>query len=156
MIFVNLVSAADIADLPIASACDDPAEHFLNAWCPRCEQVVDAVCPECGHTVEQSGAGSGGAVAAARAMDLIRQVLQLAQSARNSKFTIGCILIAMGHTYAEGVSMADYARAWGVRRATVSKQCHLVCAALGLPPSRYMKDEATCAKYRLSNRRPHA
>lgn len=117
--------------------------------------MVDAVCPECEHNVEASGASTDGAAASMFSRsEFFRRFLQLLQSARNSKFTLGCYLISTGDAFAEGVSMADYARQWGVRRATVSKQCHLICAALGLPPSRYMRDEETCSKFRLSNRRP--
>ena len=160
---------ADIADLPVASACDDPVDHFLTAWCPRCQHPVDAVCPTCNHTVEASGAvgesrnlesrkqkgePTGAVQSCLSRSEFYRRFLQLLQTARNSKFTLGCYLIATGDAFAEGVSMAEFAKQWGVRRATVSKQCHLICAALGLPPSRYMRDEATCDKFRLTNRRP--
>jgi hypothetical protein len=146
---------ADIADLPVASACDDPADHFLEAFCPRCQRAVNPVCPKCSNTVEASGASTDGAAASSiTRSEFYRRFLQLLQGARNSKFTLGCYLISTGDAFAEGVSMAEYAKQWGVRRATVSKQCHLICAALGLPPSRYMRDEATCDKFRLSNRRP--
>lgn len=146
---------ADIADLPAASACDDPAEHFLEAYCPECKQTVNPVCPDCGRTVEASGASTDGAAGSElQRSEFYRRFLQLLQGARNSKFTLGCYLISTGDAFAEGVSMSEFAKEWGVRRATVSKQCHLICAALGLPPSRYMRDEATCAKFRMSNRRP--
>ena len=148
-------AVADIADLPIASAHDDPVDHFLTAYCPGCKRVVDAACPDCGRTVEASGASTDGAAGSSlHRSEFYRRFLQLLQGARNSKFTLGCYLISTGDAFAEGVSMAEFARQWGVRRATVSKQCHLICAALGLPPSRYMRDEATCDKFRLSNRRP--
>ena len=147
--------AADVATLPIASAVDHPAEHYLTAWCPRCNHPVDCVCPDCRHNVEASGVSSDGPGASTLTRsDFLQRLFDLILNARNSKFTTGCCLIALGHPISDGISMADYARQWGVRRATVSKQCLLICAALGLPPSRLMRDEVTRAKFRLSNRRP--
>src|ERR1039458_3493863 len=91
---------ADIADLPIASACDDPVDHFLVALCPRCKHPVDAVCPKCLGHVEASGAGDGGrrtedggqktesgVKSCLSQSEFYRRFLQLLQGARNSKFT---------------------------------------------------------------------
>ena len=129
----------DAADLPQASVADDPSEHFLNAWCPRCRQVIDATCPECHGLVEAAGASTDGA--AARCLtraEYYRRFLQLLQTSRNAKFTLGCYLIATGDAFADGVSMQDYARHWGVKRATVLKHCALICSALRLRPSCHM------------------
>jgi hypothetical protein len=82
-------------------------------------------------------------------------LLTLVQSSRNSKFTIGCYLIATGDAYADGVTMAEFGKKWGVTRAAVSKHCRQICEYLGIPPSQYMRKEATAAGYRESNRRPH-
>lgn len=148
-------AGADVADLPIASVEDDPSDHFLTAWCPKCRLVVDAMCARCSTYVEAAGASTDGAAASLLTRsEYYRRFLQLLQTARNTKFTLGCYLIATGDAFADGVTMKEFARAWGVRTATVSKQCHIICAMLGLPPSRYMRDEKTCAKFRLSNRRP--
>lgn len=150
-----MCSAADVADLPIASCTDAPEDHFLTAWCPRCKTVVDAVCPDCATNLEASGASTDGAAASMLTRsEYYRRLMQLLQSARNTKFTLACYLISTGDAFADGVTMAQCAKSWGVRTATVSKQCHLICALLGLRPSRYMRDEVTCDKFRLSNRRP--
>jgi hypothetical protein len=124
---------------------------------------VDASCPECHEHLEPAGAEGGASGSDLNPQpstlnlsrsDFLHRLFDLILTARNSKFTAGCILIALGHPLADGISMADYARQWGVSRATVSKQCLLICAALHLPPSRFMRDEATRAKFRLSNHRP--
>jgi hypothetical protein len=145
----------DVADLPIASVEDDPVDHFLVAWCPNCDTAVDAVCPRCRTHVEASGATTDGTAAShLTRSEYYRRFLQLLQTARNTKFTLWCYLVATGDAYADGVTMKELARKWGVGTATVSKRCHLICALFGLRPSRYMRDEMTCAKFRLSNRRP--
>jgi hypothetical protein len=149
-------NSADIADLPIASACDDPVDHFLTGWCPACNHAVDAACPECGHHVESAGATTdGGAASAYERPEFYRRFVTLLQSARNSKYMLGCYLIATGDAYAEGVSMEEFARQWSVGKAAVSKTCRVICRQLGLPPSRYMRTEETAAKFRMANRRPH-
>jgi hypothetical protein len=146
---------ADVADLPIASALDNPVDHFLNAWCPGCECVVDAVCPDCGHSVEAAGASTDGAAGSVfDRPEFYRRFVVLIQSARNSKFFLGCYLIATGDAFAGGVSMEEFARTWGVKKQTVSKTCRFICHHLGIPPSRYMREERTAAKFRLTNRRP--
>jgi len=50
--------------------------------------------------------------------------------------------------------MDEYAKTWGVTKATVSKQCVAICAYLGLPPSRYMRQLDAKDSYRNANRRP--
>jgi hypothetical protein len=152
----------DVADSPRASMCDHPADHLLEAMCPSCGHPVDACCPVCHGNVEQSGAieKSGGRNPKAEVQscltpaDFYRRFVLLIQNARNSKFLLGCYLIATGDGFADGVSMTDYARHWGVRKATVSKQCRLICAYLGIKPSRYMRKEEVAERFRLSNRRP--
>jgi hypothetical protein len=151
----------DLADSPRASSCDHPADHVLEALCPRCRHPVDAVCPACGSNVEASGAdngkeqmANGTLVSVLTPEEFYRRFVLLVHNARNSKFTLGCYLIATGSGFADGVSMTDYAREWGVRKATVSKQCRYICGYLGIPPSRYMREEGVAAKFKLSNRRP--
>ena len=145
----------DPAESVKASACDHPAEHLLEALCPRCDEVVDAVCPECGGNVEASGADEGGAgLSSLSRAEFYRRMVLLIHNSRNSKFTCGCYLIATGDGFADGISMTEFGRAWGVRKATVSKQCRMICAYLGIPHSRYMRDERLAGKFRLSNRRP--
>ena len=150
----------DVADLPMASACDHPADHALEALCPRCQHPVDAVCPICRSNVEASGAEGAGDLASPedrslrKRTDYYRRLVLLIYNARNSKFTLGCYLLATGDGFAGGVSMTDYARTWGVRKATVSKQCRYICGYLGTPPSQYMRREEVARKFKLSNRRP--
>ena len=151
-----MISDQDPADLPQASQTDDPADHFLEALCPACAKVVDAVCPGCGGHVEPAGATTVDAAATSglSRTEFYRRFVLLIQNARNSKFTLGCYLIATGDAYADGVSMTEYAFTWGVKKATVSKQCNYICAYLQIPPSRYMRRAETKDNYRLANRRP--
>jgi hypothetical protein len=148
----------DVADLPMASACDHPADHVLEAMCPRCRHAVDAVCPTCHGNVESSGAEESETSPEHKSCltrtEFYRRLVLLIHNARNSKFTLGCYLLATGDGFADGVSMTEYGKAWGVRKATVSKQCRYICGYLGLPPSRYMRQEEVAQKFRLSNRRP--
>lgn len=150
----------DVADLPSASACDDPVDHMLEAMCPGCGHAVDAVCPECGSNVEASGADDSpkskvqGPKSILTPEEFYRRFVLLIHNARNSKFTLGCYLLATGSGFADGVSMTDYAAEWGVCKGTVSKQCRIICGYLGIPPSRYMREEAVARNFRLSNRRP--
>ena len=169
----------DIADSPRASACDHPADHLLEAMCPKCGRTVDAVCPECGGNVEASGSEelgtqrpkakvktrkatpaecavcpcANGETVLSR-LEFYRRLVLLLFNARNTKFMLGCYLIATGHGFADGVSMTEFAREWGVRKATVSKQCRIICSYLGIPPSRYMRNEEVAQGFKLSNRRP--
>jgi hypothetical protein len=150
---------ADVADLPIASASDDPIDHLLNAYCPRCNRVIDASCPDCGHAVEASGAeekeaNDSKSEARRELLAAYRRLLLMLVGARNTKFTLQCYLLATGSGFAEGRSMTEVACEWGVKKATVSKQCRAICAHLGIEPSRYMRKEETAQKFRLANRRP--
>lgn len=151
----------DLADSPRASSCDHPADHVLEGMCPACGHPVDAQCPTCHGSLEASGAGdrqsqmaNGQLVSCLTPEEFYRRFVLMIHNARNSKFSLGCYLIATGSGFADGVSMTDYAREWRVRKATVSKQCRYICGYLGIPPSRYMREEAVAAKFKLSNRRP--
>jgi hypothetical protein len=116
---------------------------------------VDAVCPRCRSHVEHNGASADGAeLSVLSRSEFYRRFILLIQGSRNSKFAIGCYLIATGDAYAAGVSMADFARAWSVTKATVSKQCNIICAYLAIPPSRYMRDQDAKESYRVANKRP--
>ena len=155
----------DLADSPRASACDHPVDHLLEAMCPQCAHPVDAVCPSCGSNVEQSGAGNRQSPIAngtegtefascLTPEEFYRRLVLLMMNSRNTKFTLGCYLIATGSGFADGVSMTDLAKEWGVGKAAVSKQCGIICKYLGIPRSGYMRKEAVAKKFRLSNRRP--
>jgi hypothetical protein len=146
----------DPADSNAASMTDHPEGHCLEAYCPRCRNVIDAVCPKCKSNVEPGGSATvdGPGLSCLTPADFYRRLLTLLQGQRNSKFTMVCYLIATGDAYADGVTMAEVAKAWGVTRAAVSKHCRIICNYLGIPPSQYMRKEETAAKYRESNRRP--
>jgi len=150
----------DVADLPIASEWDFPGDHMLEAMCPRCLHSVNAVCPDCGGNVEASGADGGKSFASGEwqsgmaRLEFYRRLVVMLMNARNTKFLLGCYLISTGDGFADGVSMTDFAKAWGVRKATVSKQCRYICLYLGIPPSQYMRKEEVAVRFRLSNRRP--
>lgn len=142
----------DPADLPQASAHDHPIDHALEALCPHCQHPVDAVCPDCGAMVEMSGSGANGAPLTQA--EFYRRFVLMLQSSRNAKFTLCCYLIATGDAFADGVSMTEVGRKWGVTKATVSKYCRFITGYLGIEPSRYMRKEELAQKFRLSNRRP--
>jgi hypothetical protein len=147
--------SADVADLPIASIKDDPVDHFLTGHCPKCDCEAQSACEQCGAYLRPGGAMR--AFEIERLLGLIvlqRRVIYASLAARNTKFWIKCYLVASGDANAEGITMKEMARKSGVRTATVSKLCHIICAQFGFRPSAYMRDEATCAKFRLSNRRP--
>jgi hypothetical protein len=149
----------DPAELPTASACDHPADHLLEALCPHCGRVVDACCPDCHRNVEASGAAVGERVSAEASsclgrVEFYRRLVVMLMNARNTKFLLGCYLISTGDGFADGVSMTAFAEKWGVRKATVSKQCRFICGYLGIPPSRYMREESVARGFALSNRRP--
>lgn len=150
-----MITHCDPSELPEAASDDRPQDHMLEAMCPRCNHVVDACCPNCKSHVEPTGADGGGLRDSVLSRsEQYNRILQLLQNARNTKFTLGCFLIATGHAYADGVSMEEYARQWGVVKATVSKQCVFICDYLGIPPSQYMRPVSTKESYRQSNTRP--
>jgi hypothetical protein len=150
-----MITHCDPAQLPEASADDPPAGHMLEAHCPSCAHVVDAVCPKCKTHLEPAGVSTDGAAASnLNRVEYYRRFVLLLQNARNTKFMLGCYLIATGDAFADGISMESYARTWSVTRATVSKQCVFICRYLGLPPSRYMRRAETKDSYRQSNTRP--
>lgn len=139
----------DPADAPSASYHDHPEDHFLEAMCPRCGHEVDATCPNCHGHVESTGApGAEGD------LNRWRRLVLLLQKSRNTKFTLQCLLIATGDGFADGLSLTEAGRRWGVGKATVSKYCRIICETLEITPSAYMRSEETAAKFKLSNRRP--
>lgn len=140
----------DPADLPQASAEDNPIDHAIEALCPRCNHAVDAVCPNCSTPVEASGADISGF----SKEDFYRRIITLVLTSRNAKFTLTCFLIAIGDGFADGTGITDVARRWGVTKATVSKHCRRVCVEFGIRPSPYMLREDSIQKFRISNRRP--
>lgn len=150
-----MITHCDPSELPEASATDKPVDHMLEAFCPKCAVVVDACCPKCHSHLEPAGVSTDGAAQSKLSRtEYYRRFILLLQGARNTKFLLGCYLIATGDAFADGVSMESYAKTWSVKRATVSKQCVYICNYLGIPPSRYMRRAETKESYRQSNTRP--
>lgn len=150
-----MITHCDPAQLPEASSHEQAEDHILEAWCPACAHAVDAQCPECRSYLEPAGVATHGRTPSVlQRTEFYRRFILLIQNARNSKFTLGCFLIATGDAFADGISMAAYARTWSVKKATVSKQCNYICRYLGLPPSRYMRGAETKPNYRAANTRP--
>lgn len=153
---MSQLSFREPARVPTVSVTDHPADHCLEAYCRGCHNVVDAVCPKCKGNVEPAGHTTvdGPGLSSLPHPEFYRRFVTLIQATRNSKFMLCCYLIATGDAYADGVSMAEVAKAWGVGRAAVSKQCRDICAHLGIQPSTYMRKEEAAARSRISNRRP--
>lgn len=154
------ISFHDPADLPRASMECHPADQCLEAWCDRCGRAVDAVCPGCKGNVSAAGAiGTATTVdgvtkSSLTPAEFYRRLVNLLQSSRNTRFTLVCYLIATGDAYADGVTLDEAGKQWGVTRACVSKHCVFICEYLALEPSRYMMDAEHREKFRKSNRRP--
>lgn len=74
-----------------------------------------------------------------------------AMEKRNTKYYLGCILIATGDPASEGISLKEYGKQWGVTRAAVSKHCVFICAYLGISPSPSMLSEECREEYRKHN-----
>jgi hypothetical protein len=142
----------DPAELPQASIIDHPSEHTVEAYCSNCCHGVDAVCPECNRQVESHGSGEVFPFEAAS--EFHRRVLHYLYSKRNSKFAIACFLIATGSPDADGVSMTEFAKSFGVTKAAVSKYCREICRSFNIPPSRYMQTEESANKAKIGNWRP--
>jgi len=84
-------------------------------------------------------------------MERFRGLMLDAMAKRNTKYWLGCILIATGDAAAEGVSLREYARTWGLTTAAVSKHCVSICVQLGIKPSRGMLSEEAREQYRKHN-----
>lgn len=142
--------------MPQVAVLDNPEDHYLEAFCDRCHDVVDAVCPKCRGHVHPAGACTTNAPERSSygSAQFYRRFANLIQASRNSKFMLACYLIATGDAYADGITMEHTAEAWGVCKGTVSKQCVFICKYLGIPPSPYMRKEDAGEKFRQSNRRP--
>jgi len=152
---VSKVAFKDPAELPQVAVVDHPEDHCLEAFCRRCNHEVDAVCPKCSSNVDTAGhvhSNEKGAVL--RHPEFYRRLMTMLRTARQTKFTLDCYFIATGDAYADGISMTDVGRTWGVTKAAVSKHCRAICAYLGIAPSPYMRKEQAAETFRLSNRRP--
>lgn len=130
---------------------DTPSNHNTPGVCHQCGRGGDLACPHCNSTdTEAEGLHQ---VDKAGLVEKYRRLLMDAMEKRNTKYYIGCILIATGDPAAEGVSLVEYAKEWGVTRAAVSKHCVAICTYLGIPPSDYMRSEQARESYRKHNKR---
>ncbi len=129
---------------------DDPSNQTVEGLCQGCGKVSDLKCSCCGSTSVLASEGEQ----KAKDVTKLRQVILMAQSAKNSKYFLGCFLIAIGDPAAMGERMREFAAHWHVSRQAVSKTSNLIRIYLGLPPSQYMKSEESRQSFRKSNRRP--
>ena len=84
----------------------------------------------------------------------LRSILGIIVSADNTGLSAKCFCLAAGmEDLIDGVSQAQIAKEYGVRRATVSHRVKELCRSLGLSPSRSMKSIEQCEKYRQSRNR---
>lgn len=150
----RMITYDDPSTLPESSTDDTPDKHRVNGYCEACDTVHDLICPKCKSARVQ--ADNHGFKEAN--IELItarwRQLLMHAQQQKNSKYFIGCILIATGDSAAEGVTMEAYAKEWGKTKADVSKNCVAICAYLGATPRGGMKSEACKKNFVARNQRP--
>lgn len=144
----------DPANLPEASCTH--AHVTVEAVCPKCSRHGDAICPHCHAEYQPDCLVEDYGFRPSTTQELLKKMADLAnwiQSKRNAKFWWCCFLIATGNTHADGRSMTDVAKEWGVGKATVSKHCVMICARLGIMPSRAMLPEPARNRYKLNNRR---
>ena len=138
------------------TAAPEGERRTVEAVCCNCGLPGDAVCPHCRHEYTADSLVPPDGKISATPEQLIARFAALARhigEQRNARFWWACFLIATGQADADGVSMADLGRKWGVGRAAVSKICVEICARMGLPPSRSMRSEGSKKSFQLSNRR---
>lgn len=131
---------------------DHLEKHTTIGCCEACGKTVDLKCSKCGSikvAVQDQTPPLPVSVG-----ERFRQLILMAHDYRNSKFYLGCLLIATGDPAAAGKTMTDFAKQWGVGRAAVSKLCCWICNYLGIDPSPYMKSKSARESFRKSNRRP--
>ena len=132
-------------------------EHkTLEAVCPSCGKNGDAFCPHCHAEYHPDSLVEDYGFRPSTAQELLKKMGDFASwvmTKRNTKFWWECYLIATGSAAADGRSMTGVAKEWGVSKATVSKHCVMICARLGVIPSRAMLSEEARNKYKLTNRR---
>ena len=73
--------------------------------------------------------------------------------AHNSKKSALCFLIATGDLAAQGRKVKSAAQEFGVSKQDISKTCVEWCEFMGIPPSDYMRNEASKESFRQSNTR---
>jgi hypothetical protein len=133
---------------------EDPSKHNLPGVCLRCNEAGDLKCPHCGSTHVTADGMAPAASSRSTSDEKFRLLLIKAQEYRNSKFFLGCVLIATGDPAAAGATMEEFGAHWGVGKAAVSKLCVWICEFLDIDPGPYQKSKAAKNSYRQSNRRP--
>lgn len=86
--------------------------------------------------------------------DAIRTLLAIIVSRKNKALAVECLCIATGLGFAEGKTMTDVARRFGIKKQTVSKDVRQMMDELNLPPSPYMRSMASRETFRLTNCHP--
>ncbi len=132
-------------------------EHkTLEAHCLGCGKNGDAVCPHCGSEYGPDSPIEEYRFKISTNAEFLKKFADFAgyvKAARNGRFWLECFTVASGDASADGESMEEIAKRWSVTKACVSKTCIAVCARLGIPPSRAMRDEASRDLYKQHNRR---
>lgn len=126
----------------------------LECVCLHCGETRNAECPACGMEYSPQSPIKDYGFKPGTPQSMLEKFASLARyitSKRNSKFLWGCFLIAIGDSRADGISMTEFAKGWGVTKACVSQECVAICARLGIPPSQYMKTEKGREKFKESN-----
>lgn len=73
--------------------------------------------------------------------------------AHNAKQSALCFMIAIGDHAAQGRKIKSAAREFGVSKQAISKTCVEWCEFMGIPPSDYMRKEASKENFKKSNHR---
>jgi len=119
----------DPAEYLQASVEDHPADHILEATCPRCGKV-DGVCPRCGHCVESSGCQPDRAATYRRVMGM------LAEDKHRIGFFIDCFFLATGDAVFDGQTEETIAKLHNVPVAQVEAMRDRIARVLGIAPCR--------------------
>lgn len=135
------------------ATCEDQ-HKTLECVCMSCGKPGDAICPHCHSELGPDSPVEDYGFRPSTPQQLLAKFAEWAReltSSRNAKFQLACFLVAAGDVNLDGISMTDIAKEWNVNKATVSKQCVAICARLGIPPSRWMKDIEAKQSYRNRN-----
>lgn len=87
-------------------------------------------------------------------LDVVRRIVAELAAQDNIQLSFDCLSLVTGISY-DGSSMTDIAKRYGVTRAAVSKRCVEISNALGLPPSRSMKQLTTRITYARHAKQHH-
>lgn len=87
-------------------------------------------------------------------LDVVRRIVAELAAQDNIQLSSDCLSLVTGISY-DGSSMTDIAKKYGITRAAVSKRCVEISNALGLPPSRSMKQLTTRITYARHAKQHH-